>query len=71
MAYEVMLVNSAIANMIRENKVQQMDNVIYAGSSEGMISMDSDILRLYKEKRITRDNALMYAINPDVLMRRM
>jgi twitching motility protein PilT len=70
-AFEVMLVNSAIANMIRENKVQQMDNVIYAGSSEGMISMDSDILRLYKEKRITRDNALMYAINPDVLMRRM
>ncbi|HPS82271.1 MAG TPA: PilT/PilU family type 4a pilus ATPase, partial [Candidatus Limiplasma sp.] len=37
-AFEVMLVNSAVANMIRENKVQQMDNVIYAGSSEGMIS---------------------------------
>ncbi len=70
-AFEVMLVNSAIANMIRENKVQQMDNVIYAGSSEGMISMDGDILRLYKEKRITRDNALMYAINPDMMMRRM
>ena len=70
-AFEVMLVNSAIANMIRENKVQQMDNVIYAGSSEGMISMDIDILRLYKEKRITRDNALMYAINPDMMMRRM
>jgi len=70
-AFEVMLVNSAIANMIRENKAQQMDNVIYAGSSEGMISMDSDILRLYKEKRITRENALMYAINPDLLLRRM
>ena len=70
-AFEVMLVNSAIANMIRENKTQQMDNVIYAGSSEGMISMDSDILRLYKEKRITRENALMYAINPDLLLRRM
>jgi twitching motility protein PilT len=70
-AFEVMLVNSAIANMIRENKVQQMDNVIYAGSSEGMISMDNDILRLYKEKRITRENALLYAINTDVLLRRM
>ncbi len=70
-AFEVMLVNSAIANMIRENKVQQMDNVIYAGSSEGMISMDNDILRLYKEKRITRENALLYAMNPDVLLRRM
>jgi len=70
-AFEVMLVNSAIANMIRENKVQQMDNVIYAGSAEGMISMDNDILRLYKEHRITRENALMYAINPDVLVKRL
>ena len=70
-AFEVMLVNSAIANMIRENKAQQMDNVIYAGSSEGMISMDNDILQLYRAKRITAENALMYAINPDVLARRM
>ncbi|HNW87197.1 MAG TPA: PilT/PilU family type 4a pilus ATPase [Candidatus Limiplasma sp.] len=70
-AFEVMLVNSAVANMIRENKVQQMDNVIYAGSSEGMISMDNDILRLYRAKRISRENALMYAINPDLLAKRL
>ena len=70
-AFEVMLVNSAVANMIRENKVQQMDNVIYAGSSEGMISMDNDILRLYHAKRISRENALMYAINPDLLAKRL
>ena len=70
-AFEVMVVNSAIANMIRENKGQQMGNVIYAGASEGMISMDNDILRLYREKRITRDNALMYAMNPDTLAKNM
>jgi len=70
-AFEVMIVNSAIANMIRENKVQQMANAIYAGAVEGMISMDNDILRLYREKRISRDNALMYAINPDVLAKRL
>ena len=69
--FEVMLVNSAIANMIRENKIQQMDNVIYAGSSEGMISMDNDILRLYREKRITRENALLFALNPDILSKRL
>ena len=70
-AFEVMLVNSAIANMIRENKTQQMDNVIYAGSSEGMISMDNDILRLYRSKRISRENALLFAINPDMLAKRL
>ncbi len=70
-AFEVMIVDSAIANMIREGKVHQMDNVIYAGASQGMISMDSDILRLYKEGRITKENALLYAINADVLAKRM
>ena len=70
-AFEVMLVNNAISNMIRENKTAQMDNVIYAGASEGMISMDNDILRLYREKQISRDNALLHAINPDALARRI
>ena len=70
-AFEVMLVNSAISNMIRDNKVQQIDNVIYAGASEGMLSMDNDIFRLFREKRITRENALLYAINPDLLAKRL
>ena len=53
-AFEIMIVNSAIQNMIREGKVHQMDNVIYAGASEGMVTMDADIrLRLYQQKRIS------------------
>ena len=70
-AFEVMIVNNAISNMIRENKTAQMDNVIYAGASEGMISMDNDILRLYREKSISRENALVYALNPDALAKRL
>ena len=70
-AFEVMLVDSAISNMIREGKVHQMDNVIYAGASQGMVTMDNDILRLYKEKQISRENALLYAINPDLLSKRL
>lgn len=70
-AFEVMIVDNAIANMIREGKVHQMDNVIYAGAAQGMITMDNDILRLYKQGTITRENALMYAINPDVLVKRL
>jgi len=70
-AFEIMLVDHAIANMIREGKVHQMDNAIYAGASQGMITMDNDILRLYKAGRITKDNALMYATNPDVLAKKL
>ncbi len=70
-AFEIMLTNTAIQNMIRENKIYQMDNVIHAGQSEGMISMDADILRLYREGKITRENAVLYAINPEQMRRRM
>lgn len=70
-AFEVMIANNAIQNMIREGKVPQMDNVIYAGASEGMIAMDADIERLYREGVISRDNAMLYATNPDVLARKI
>lgn len=70
-AFEIMLVDHAIANMIREGKVHQMDNAIYAGAAQGMVTMDNDILRLFKQGIISRDNALMYATNPDVLIKKM
>lgn len=70
-AFEIMVCNSAIRNMIREAKVFQMDNVIYSGASEGMRTMDGDIMRLYNEGKISADNALMYSVNKDVMSKRL
>ena len=70
-AFEVMTVNSAIQSMIRDGKTHQIDNVIYAGSAQGMIAMDADLLRLYKIGKISRENALLYASNPDTLLRKL
>jgi twitching motility protein PilT len=70
-AFEIMLVNSAIRNMIRESKVFQMDNVIYSGQSEGMRTMDSDIQRLYNEGKITRENAIMYSTNSELMSKKI
>ncbi|MCI8599696.1 MAG: PilT/PilU family type 4a pilus ATPase [Lachnospiraceae bacterium] len=69
--FEIMIVNPAIQNMIREGKSFQMDNVIYTGTSAGMRTMDSDILRLYKEGRITKDTAMSYAVNPVALEKKL
>ena len=63
-AFEVMRVDPAIASVIREGKVHQLDNMIYAGSASGMQTMDGDILRLYNEGLITRENALMVFREP-------
>ena len=69
--FEIMIVNPAIQNMIREGKIHQMDNVIYSGGEAGMQTMDNDILRLYKEGRITKETALTYAVNPELLGRKL
>jgi twitching motility protein PilT len=70
-AFEIMLVNSAIRNMIRESKVHQIDNAIYSGGAAGMVTMDADLLRLYKEGKITRENALLYCTNLDAMMKKI
>ena len=70
-AYEVMHMNSAIRNLIRDSKNHQIDNAIATGRTEGMISMDHSILDLYHAGFITQETALSYADNPDQLRRRM
>ncbi len=69
--FEIMIVNNAIQNMIRDGKVHQMDNVIFSGSSSGMRSMDADIFRLYQQRLITAETALLYSTNPDMMAKRL
>lgn len=69
--FEIMIVNSAIRNMIRESKVFQMDNVIYSGQAEGMRTMDGELLRLFREGKITRETAVMYSTNSDLMSKKI
>ena len=70
-ALEIMTVTPAIRNMIRDNKVHQIDGIIYSSMKEDMISMDGSLLNLYKAGTITRDTALKYASNPDMLSKKL
>ncbi len=65
--FEVMMVNSAIRNLIRESKIHQIDTAIHSGASEGMQSMDFCIAQAYKAGEITREDAFTYCVNADVL----
>lgn len=69
--FEVMTVNAAIQNMIRDGRTHQIDNVIYGGSDKNMLSMDAELQRLVRERKITRETALVYAANPDTLAKRI
>jgi twitching motility protein PilT len=70
-AFEIMTVNPAIRNMIRDNKIPQIDGILYSSASPDMVSLDTSLLNLYKNGQISRDTALAYASNPEMLKRRL
>ena len=69
--FEVMRLNPAIRNMIRDNKVHQIDGVIASSAHEHMRSMDQSLLELYKQRKITKETALKFASNADILKRKL
>lgn len=70
-AFEMMTATTAIRTMIRENKIHQIDGLIYSSSADTMFSMDTSLLRLYRSGRISAEEALSHASNPDMLKRKM
>ena len=66
-----MTVSPAIRNMIRENKVPQIEGVIYSSDTEEMVSMDSSLFKLAKAGKITTATAMDYAVNAEMLGRRL
>ena len=69
--FEIMTVTPAIRNMIRDNKIHQIDAVVASSVREDMVSMDAGLLRLVKEGKIARDTAMIYATNPEMLSKKM
>lgn len=68
--FEIMNLTPAIRNMIRDNKIHQIDGVISSSPGQ-MRSMDQSLFELYKNGRITKETAINYAINPEMLRRRL
>ncbi|MDR2610155.1 MAG: PilT/PilU family type 4a pilus ATPase [Clostridiales Family XIII bacterium] len=69
--FEIMIVNDAIKNMIRESKIHQIDSVITSSVAEGMCSMDASLLRLFNEGHITNTTAVAYATQPELMKKRL
>jgi len=63
-ACEVMIANSAIRNLIREDKIYQIPSVIQAGGVDGMQTLDQDLQNLVSQGKITRADAAQIADNP-------
>lgn len=70
-AFEIMGVNSAIRNLIREGKVHQISNVIHANPDCSMVTMDASIYQLYLAGRISKENAVIYSMDPDAMKKKL
>jgi twitching motility protein PilT len=70
-AFEIMVLTPAIRNLIRERKTHQIDGIIYASSSDHMISMDTSIYNLFVNGIITRHTAILEASNPEMMEKRI
>ncbi len=66
-ATEIMIVNSAIRNLIREKKAYQIDLVIETSLQEGMITLNRSLANLVKRKQISLEHAELYSLNPSEL----
>ena len=69
--FEIMKTTTAIQNMIREDKLHQLESAMQAGAAEGMCTMDGSLLKLYREKRITRETALLSCVNYENMVKRL
>lgn len=68
-AFEIMTSNSAIRTLIRDEKTHQIDTILQ--SSAGMQTMDSCIVKLFRDGKITAQTAVDYAYYPDIMAKRI
>lgn len=70
-AFEIMYVNAAIRTMIRESKVHQIDSMVASLGGESMQTMDSSLIQLVKDGRITKEQAKAYSLTPETITRKL
>ena len=68
-AYELLINNSAIANLIREGRTHEIATVIQTSSQEGMIDMDRSLAELVRRGEVTIEHAYERAMDPKTFER--
>lgn len=68
-AYELLINNNAVSNLIREKRTHEIDVVIETGMEQGMIDLNHSLLDLVRAGEISIENAYQYSLNPKGLER--
>jgi len=68
-AYELLINNNAVSNLIRERRTHEINTVIETGSQEGMVDMNRSLAELVRAGEITVESAYNNSLNPKTLER--
>ena len=68
-AYELLINNNAVSNLIREKRTHEINNVIETSSEQGMVDMNRCLVELVQKGEISLESASQYSINPKALER--
>lgn len=68
-AYELLINNSAVSNLIREKRTHELNTVIETSSQEGMVDMNRCLANLVSRGEISTENAYKFSPNPRNLER--
>ncbi len=71
LAKEVLLVTPSVKAAIKNNNTSEIYMMINQGGPQGMITMEQDLLRLFTERKISKENAIAYANNKNRIMQLM
>jgi twitching motility protein PilT len=63
-ALEILVVNKAVGNLIRENKTFQITSTLQTGASQGMCLMDDSLGQLVRKGLVSREEALRHCEDP-------
>lgn len=66
-AYELLINNSAVSNLIRENRTHEIGVVVETGAEEGMIDFNRCLASLVRVGEVSIENAYLYSANPKML----
>lgn len=67
-AYEIMVANHAVRNVIRENKVYEINNIIHTSAEEGMIPLDKTLAQLVKQGIVDLETAQNYVLDNEYFL---
>lgn len=63
-AYELLINNTAVSNLIRDKRTHELNTVVETSSGEGMIDFNRCLVEKVNKGEISIENAYLYSLNP-------